>query len=98
MVKSYYQWDDILNRILNVYNSVDSDPVEPVHKRLRNFWNFDILTGLFFMFIVIICHILSVIYSRLVPVSKIDLAPEFDYDKSFNRNKLVDSCDHGKLS
>ena len=88
LVKSYYQWDDILERISLVYKSVQSDPVEPINKRIKKFWDFDIATGTFFLLLTIICHMLYLIYSYLVPENEIDIAPEFNYDKSFNKKKV----------
>lgn len=88
MVKSYYQWDDILNRISLVYQSVHSDPDEPINERIQKFWNFDIATGTFFLLLTIICHMLNLIYSYFIPESDIDIAPEFNYEKSFNKKKV----------
>ncbi|KAF7489471.1 Phosphatidylinositol N-acetylglucosaminyltransferase subunit A [Sarcoptes scabiei] len=87
MVKSFYQWDDILSRILKVYDSVQSDPIETIDDRMRKFWNFDLATGIFFLFITVVCHFLYNFYSFFVPIESIDIAPEFDYNKLMSRNK-----------
>ena len=86
-MKSFYQWDDILERTLNVYESVKSDSIEPISERVQKFWNFDIATGTFFLFVTIICHILYIIYSYLVPESNIDIAPEFVSIQLNNKKK-----------
>ncbi|KAH9391235.1 hypothetical protein TYRP_006833 [Tyrophagus putrescentiae] len=82
-VKRFYQWDDILVRTMNVYESVSRDPVDPISERVQHFWRFDLATGMFFLAITIICHIMHLLYAWLVPPADIDLAPEFCYARSF---------------
>lgn len=82
-VKRFYQWDDILVRTMNVYESVSRDPVDPISERVQHFWRFDLATGMFFLAITIICHIMHLLYAWLVPPGDIDLAPEFCYARSF---------------
>ncbi|KAH9497777.1 hypothetical protein DERF_013737 [Dermatophagoides farinae] len=80
MVKNFYQWDDILERITFVYESVESDPIETIDERIQKFWNFDFPTGMFFLFLTIVCHFLFKLYSYFEPESYIELVPEFDYN------------------
>lgn len=68
---------------MDVYESVNSDPIDPISERVQKFWHFDIATGTFFLGITIICHIMHILYSWLVPIDNIDIAPEFMFEKSF---------------
>lgn len=81
MVKNFYQWDDILNRITYVYDSVQSDPIETIDDRIQKFKNFDIATGMFFLFMTVVCHFLYKLYSYFVPENDIEIVPELDYKK-----------------
>ena len=90
MVKSFYQWDDILERITFVYESVESDPIETIDERIQKFWNFDVATGMFFLFITVVCHFLFKLFSYFVPESEIELVPEFDYNELRKTNNNND--------
>ncbi|XP_027197560.2 phosphatidylinositol glycan anchor biosynthesis class A [Dermatophagoides pteronyssinus] len=90
MVKSFYQWDDILERITFVYESVESDPIETIDERIQKFWNFDVATGMFFLFITVVCHFLFKLFSYFVPESEIELVPEFNYNELRKTNNNND--------
>lgn len=104
MVKNFYQWDDILERITFVYESVESDPIETIDERIQKFWNFDFPTGMFFLFLTIVCHFLFKLYSYFEPESYIELVPEFDYNGmrkttiNNNNNNNNDDDDDNKFN
>ncbi len=92
-VKDYYQWDDIAKRTQKVYDSVINDPVEDLGERLHKLWLCGTISGALFIVIAVVEHFLSLLFSWLVPIDSIDIAPEltiknFSNDKENNENEL----------
>ncbi len=92
-VKDYYQWDDIAKRTQKVYDSVINDPVEDLGERLHKLWLCGTVSGALFIVIAVVEHFLSLLFSWLVPIDSIDIAPEltiknFSNDKENNENEL----------
>lgn len=75
-VKEYYQWDDIAKRTQKVYDSVINDPIEDLGVRLHKFWQCGAISGAFFIVLAVVEHFLLLLFSWLVPLESIDIAPE----------------------
>lgn len=75
-VASMYQWVDIASRTEVVYNQADKEPVDDFKCRLKKYWKQDRVFGFFFMILAAIEHLLLLVFSWVVPVEVIDIAPD----------------------
>jgi len=95
-VEEYYQWDDIVRRTQVVYDSVIDDEVDELGVRLHKYWQCGAISGAFFIVIAVIEHFLFLLYSWLVPVDTIDVAPDLDLNCIESKeNRQLDRLDVG---
>ena len=73
-IKEYYQWEDIARRTLAVYDVATRRPVMTLPRRLQKLLSCGRIFGPTFVMIALIEHLVSLIYSFLVPLDSIDLA------------------------
>lgn len=73
-ISEYYQWNDIACRTLSVYESATDGPQTQLPDRLHKLLSCGTIFGPIFVIIALIEHLISVIYSILVPKESIDLA------------------------
>jgi phosphatidylinositol glycan class A protein len=90
-VKDYYQWDDIAKRTQKVYDSVINDPVEDLGERLHKFWLCGTISGALFIVIAVVEHFLSLLFSWLVPIDSIDIAPELTIKNFSNDSENIEN-------
>lgn len=86
-IQKYYEWDDIAQRTLKVYNDVEKEPVADLRTRLNKLMTSGFLFGYFFVVVALIEHVLYLLYSWLIPVESIDIAIDFQTASSSFLNR-----------
>jgi phosphatidylinositol glycan class A protein len=76
-IQKYYQWQDIAERTLKVYDDVETKPVADLRSRLKILMTCGPGFGYFFVMVALIEHALYLLYSWLIPVKSIDMAVDF---------------------
>ena len=75
-ITSYYQWGDIADRTLAVYQKAYANPVASLGQRLCMLNSCGVIFGKLFVIIALIEHLLYLFYSWYIPIESIDLAKD----------------------
>ena len=81
-IGEYYQWKDIACRTLTVYEVASNGSDTTLSSRLHKLLSCGAIFGPIFVIIALIEHLISFVYSLLVPVESIDLADDMCCDIS----------------
>ncbi|ODV90590.1 glycosyltransferase family 4 protein [Tortispora caseinolytica NRRL Y-17796] len=75
-IEKMYQWSDVAQRTLRVYNSIDTETLhEPLVNRLTRYYGCGTWAGKLFILVIIVDCLLYYILEWLYPRSQIDSAP-----------------------